>query len=286
MSLKRIRSDFDVDKAKFKIRHPGENRYSECTKEDIANALYGYFDDGFQYWQGGINYLVDGEDRYRPVDRRDMPLLYGLITGEMPACATEAPKETRQEDEERTQMADERRYMCRRPDEDEYSFIAEDDIKAIYAEQGEDALKDIHFRERKAKDKYEAVEYYEVMDALGLKRERHVDGGFGRGMKRIMGHERPRADVEFSSDPNEACACEAGCATACATEAPYEQDMCLMFCCREMMTAMLGGSGAVTISMDTGRLQVGQLDIRKCPFCGRAVHACAPPIEATEGTGE
>lgn len=265
MSLKRIRSDFDVDKAKFKIRHPGENRYSECTKEDIANALYGYFDDGFQYWQGGINYLVDGEDRYRPVDRRDMPLLYGLITGEMPACATEAPKETRQEDEERIQMADERKYMCRRPGEDEYSFITEDDIKTIYAEQGEDVLKDIHFRERKAKDKYEAVEYSEVMDALGLRRE------------------RPRADVEFSSDPNEACACATGCDCA---DAPYEQDMCLMFCCREMMTAMLGGSGAVTISMDTGRLQVGQLDIRKCPFCGRAVHACAPPIEATEGTAE
>lgn len=70
------------------------------------------------------------------------------------------------------------------------------------------------------------------------------------------------------------------------TEHPYEtKDVeedggtIFKFCCYPMMKSMLGGEGHVLISLETGRIQLGNTPMNYCPFCGKAVITFDPPIE-------
>lgn len=51
------------------------------------------------------------------------------------------------------------------------------------------------------------------------------------------------------------------------------------FCCYPMMKSMLGGEGHVLISLETGRIQLGNTPMNYCPFCGKAVVTFDPPVE-------
>lgn len=152
-------------------------------------------------------------------------------------------------------------FMCRYPDKDEYEFISPDDIKAIYEEKGEDGLTEIHLRMKVAENRYEEASNDAVLEKLGLRTQSQEPAPV----------QEPEPERECDRDT--VCLCRM---QECDGQMPAPPLMRMEFCCRDMMQAMLGGSGAVTISMESGSLQVGNIDISRCPYCGARVECSAP----------
>lgn len=157
--------------------------------------------------------------------------------------------------------ADENEYEIRYPAEQQYASIDKDSLITIledYKSDGREFIGGLRYRAVGSVDKFTSVDKRDIMLFLSaLKGE--ADG------------QEPA--------PQEDVAQESQCESCSAPIEDEEDGTVFKFCCHPMMKAMLGGEGHVLISLDTGRIQLGNEPMNFCPFCGKAIRTFDPPIE-------
>lgn len=168
-------------------------------------------------------------------------------------------------------------YEIRYPGEQQYTSITMEDLEKVLLDMrssGCDFIGGLRFRTKDSVDKFTQVDRkdaYKVLDCISA----HLHGDATSSAPEVLEDDVP---YEPSEDiPESRCEPECECADESVSE--EEEGAVFRFCCHPMMKAMLGGSGAVVISMETGELQLGVDAMHFCPFCGRAITTYAPPME-------
>ena len=161
--------------------------------------------------------------------------------------------------------ADENEYEIRYPAEQQYASIDKDSLIAIledYKADDREFIGGLRYRAIGSVDKFTSVDKRDIMLFLSALK------GEAQGQMPA-----PKEDDEETSGKS----CFAPVAYACDMD--EDVGTLFRFCCHPMMKAMLGGEGHVLISLDTGRIQLGNEPMNFCPFCGKAIKTFDPPIE-------
>lgn len=172
--------------------------------------------------------------------------------------------------------ADENEYEIRYPAEQQYASIDKDSLIAIledYKADDREFIGGLRYRAIGSVDKFTSVDKRDIMLFLSALK------GEAEGQS-VSKEEEPEKDPLKRS-----CFVPADCENTIKEFNSYSYGMdedvgtLFRFCCHPMMKAMLGGEGHVLISLDTGRIQLGNEPMNFCPFCGKAIRTFDPPIE-------
>lgn len=173
--------------------------------------------------------------------------------------------------------ADENEYEIRYPAEQQYASIDKDSLIAIledYKADDREFIGGLRYRAVGSVDKFTSVDKRDVMLFLSALK------GEAQGQTPA-----PKAEVPEDDPLKHSIAIDADCKNTIKELNDYYYGMdedtgtVFRFCCHPMMKAMLGGEGHVLISLETGRIQLGNEPMNFCPFCGKAIKTFDPPIE-------
>lgn len=148
-------------------------------------------------------------------------------------------------------IADDNEYEIRYPAEQQYAGIDKDSLIAIlddYKAQEKEFIGGIRYRPKDSVDKFTPVDKRDVMTFLDA----------------LKGEAQGQAQNEIDES---------------ALNERDDDGTVFKVCCHPMMKAMLGGEGHVLISLETGRIQMGNEPMSFCPFCGKPIRTYDPPVE-------